>query len=331
MDFNTLFSQLQKRQFAQSYLLDGEESYYIDKLIHFFEEQILLPEERDFNLIVLYGKENTWQDVVNAARRFPMFAERLVVILKEASQMKDLGALEAYVKNPSPTTLLVIEHRFKKADARSKLLKTIQNNGVHYTSDKLKDDAVPQWVNQYGQSVGLQIGQTEAEMLSVFLGNDLQKIANELEKIRINEPALAQLTTAHIEQYIGISREYNAFELPDVLFAGDRNKLARMMQYFVANPKAAPLQMIIGTLYSLLSKVYLCYYTKADFAADKKLGIWSKHRNVAKQYHIEQIKQSIALLEVYSHKAVGVNSSGTDVTLLKEMIGRYMQLLYRAA
>lgn len=328
MDFKSVYHQLQNGQFAGSYLLDGEEPYYIDQLLHFFEEKVLQPEEKDFNLITLYGKENTWQEVVNAARRFPMFAERMVVILKDASQMKDLSALESYVKNPSPSTIFVIEHRFKKADARGKLVKAINSHGVYFSSDKLKEDAVPKWVIQYGQSMKLTIGSMEAEMLSVYLGNDLQKIANEIEKIRINESELSVLTVAHIEKYVGISREYNPFDLPDVLFNSDKNKLARMMQYFTANPKSAAMALIIATFYSFLSKLYLCYFCKEDFMADKKLGIWTKHRTIAQRYNLVQIQKCIRLLEEYSHKLVGINNSSSDSMLLKEMIAKFMQLLY---
>src|ERR1700748_2293400 len=203
-EFNQIFQDLKKGNFSSVYLLDGEEPYYIDKLLHHFEENILAPEERDFNLITLYGKESEWKDVVNAARRFPMFSERMVVILKEAWQMKDLGELAGYIENPSPTTILVIEHRFKKLDGRNKLAKLIPKKGIYFTSEKLKDDEVPQWVMGFGKQQGFEIGAQEAEMLAVYLGNDLQKISNELEKIIINETGLKQLTVQHIEKYIGI-------------------------------------------------------------------------------------------------------------------------------
>lgn len=320
--------QLQQGQYAQVYLLDGEEPYYIDRLLHHFEENVLLPEERDFNLITLYGKESEWKDVVNAARRFPMFAERMVVILKEAAQMKDLGELEGYIANPSPSTILVIEHRFKKLDGRSKLAKVVPKKGVYFTSDKLKEDEVPAWVAGFGQSQGLEIGPQEAEMLAVYLGNDLQKIANELEKIRINEQDLRQLSVSHIEKYVGVSREYNVFDLPDVLFRGDKNRLARMISYFSANPKSAPMALVIGTFYGYLSKVYQCYYAKADFQADRKLGIWSHHRKASQRFSLQHIHRGIGLLEEFSHKMVGIGNNSNDSALLREMTARFNALLY---
>lgn len=327
-DFNQILQAVKKGQYASVYMLDGEEPFYIDRLLHHFEENVLLPEERDFNLITLYGKEASWQDVVNAARRFPMFAERMVVILKEASQMKDLNELEGYINNPSPTTILVIEHRFKKLDGRSKLAKVVPKKGVYFTSDKLKEDEVPNWVAVYGKNHGMEIGPQEAEMLAVYLGNDLQKIANELEKISINETGLKQLAVHHIEKYIGVSREYNVFDLPDVIFRGDKNKLARMVSYFSSNPKSAPMALVIGTFYGYLSKLYLCYYAKGDFQADRKLGIWAHHRKAAQRFNIGHIHRSIGLLEEFSHKMVGINNAHNDTALLKEMTGKFNGILY---
>jgi DNA polymerase-3 subunit delta len=327
-EYTQIFQNLQKGNYASVYLLDGEEPYYVDKLLHHFEEKILSPEERDFNLITLYGKESEWKDVINAARRFPMFAERMVVILKEAWQMKDLGELSGYIENPSPTTILVIEHRFKKLDGRNKLAKLIPKKGIYFTSEKLKDDEVPQWVMAFGKQQGFEIGPQEAEMLAVYLGNDLQKISNELEKIVINETGLKKLTVQHIEKYVGISREYNVFDLPDVIFRGDNSKLARMVSYFSANPKSAPMALVIGTFYGYLNKLYLCHYSPADFQSDRKLGIWSHHRKASQRFSLTHIHRSIALLEEYSRKMVGIGNSSGDGSLLREMTAKLNAVLY---
>lgn len=329
-EFNQILQNLQKGQFAPVYMLDGEEPYYIDQLLHYFEEKILQPEERDFNLITLYGKESEWKDVVNAARRFPMFSERMVVILKEAGQMKDLGELAGYIENPSPTTILVIEHRFKKLDGRNKLAKLIPKKGVYFTSEKLKEDEVPQWVMGFGRGQGMEIGPLEAEMLAVYLGNDLQKIANELEKIVINEVGLKTLTVQHIEKYVGISREYNVFDLPDVIFRGDSSKLARMISYFSANPKSAPMALVIGTFYGYVNKLYLCHYAKQDFQNDRKMGIWSHHRKAAQRFSLTQVHKSIGLLEEFSRKMVGIGHNGGDGPLLREMTAKFNAVLYQS-
>lgn len=326
--FHELLRQLKNKTFAPVYLLDGEEPYYIDHLIHAFENEILTPEERDFNLITLYGKETSWKDVINSARRFPMFAERMVVLLKDAGQMKDLNELVPYIEQPSPTTILVIEHRFKKIDKRGKLAKVLSQKALHFTSEKIRESDLPEWIRDFGLTMSLQIGVKDAEMLSVFLGNDLQKIANELQKIKINEPELQQLTDLHIEKYIGISREYNTFEFPDAVFSGDRAKLARMVRYFAQNPKAAPMPAVIGALYSYIDKVFLCYYAAEHFQNDRKLGVWAKHRKTARQYQLTQIHRCLALLSLYSCRAVGINNSQNDSALLQEMTARMEHILY---
>jgi DNA polymerase-3 subunit delta len=327
-DYFNIKQNLEKGKYAPVYVLDGEEPYYIDNLLHVFEEKILGPDEKDFNLITLYGKETTWADVVNAARRFPMFAERMVVILKEAAQLKDIGELANYIENPSPTTILVVDHRLKEIDKRTRFAKVIKDKAVYFTSKKLKEDETPSWISSFAQSQGYEIPAREAEMLSVYLGNDLQKIANELEKIRINEPELKQLTTQHIEKYIGISKEYNVFDLPDVIFRNDNNKLARMMAYFTANPKSAPMVLVIGTLYGYLNKVFLCFYSQPNFANDRKSGIWSHHRQAAQRFNLSTVHRCIALLEEFSHKAVGIGNNNGDTAMLRELTGKLNKILY---
>jgi len=327
-DYFSIKKELEKGKYAPVYVLDGDEPYYIDNLLHVFEEKILGPEERDFNLITLYGKETTWAEVVNAARRFPMFSERMVVILKEAAQIKDIGELAGYLESPSPTTVLVIDHRLKEIDKRTRFAKVAKDKAVYFTSKKLKEEETSRWISDFAQSQGYEIPPREAEMLSVYLGNDLQKIANELEKIRINEPGLKQLTTGHIEKYIGISKEYNVFDLPDVIFRNDNNRLARMLAYFTANPKSAPMVLVIGTLYSYLNKVFLCYYSQANFQNDRKSGIWSHHRQAAQRFNLSQVHRCIALLEEFSHKAVGIENNKGDTAMLREMTGKLNKVLF---
>src|ERR1700761_7192640 len=200
-----LFQSLQLRQFAPVYLIDGEEPYYIDLITSYFENNILQPAERDFNLMVLYGKDSDWADVVNACRRFPMFAEKQVVILKDAAQLKGFNDLAGYLEKPSPTTIFLIENRFKKADGRSKVIKFAKEKGFYFTSDKIRDEHMPNWIQNYGTEIGFEIGEREAQILATYLGNDLQKVVNEIAKVRINVPDERTLTAAMIQKYIGIS------------------------------------------------------------------------------------------------------------------------------
>lgn len=327
-DFKKVLQSLEAKDYAPVYLIDGEEPFYIDMLTEYFEDKILRPEERDFNLIVLYGKEAEWSDVVNACRRFPMFAERQVVILKDAGQMKSLGELAGYLENPAPTTVFLIEHRFKKADGRSKLLKLAKEKGFYFTSDKVKDEQMPYWIQSYGKEIGFTIGERESQILATFLGSDLQKVVNEIAKIRINVPDEPALTAEMIQKYIGVSREYNVFEFPEALTGQDRDKLYRMLSYFIANPKSSPMPLLIGTFYNHFSKLYQAYFVmgRPEKEASAALGTYpNRFRQImatANRYSLSKIEYCLLLLGEYSKKSVGIDSSADDRELLKEMIGK---------
>jgi DNA polymerase-3 subunit delta len=323
-EYQQILQQIRAKQFSPVYLLDGEEPYYIDLLLHTFANDILTEDEKSFNLEEVYAKDIEGADVViSHARRYPMFSDYIIVIVKDASQLKQIDLLEAYLANPSPQTILVIDYRYKTLDKRGKLYKALQKSKATYaTFNKIKEHEMPTWIANYGLSLGIQIAPTECEMLSVYLGNDLQKLTNEISKIRINEPDMKQLTAQHIEQYIGISKEYNIIDLPQVLFSGDKNRLARMVAYFSAQPKNAPLVMVIGLMYSFINKLYLCFYSPGGFENDKKLGIWAHHRQIAQRFHMHQVQTFFSILQEYNCKSRGIESAANETALLKEMIGR---------
>jgi len=327
-EFNKIIHSLQQKKFAPFYLIDGEEPYYLDLLAKKFEEEILQPAEKDFNLIVLYGKDVEWADVVNACRRFPMFAERQVVILKDAAQMKSLNELAGYLENPAPTTVFLMEHRFKKTDGRNRIVKLAKDKGVYFTSEKIKDELVPQWIQKYGIDADFHVGEREAQILATYLGSDLQKIVNEIEKIRINVPEEKVLTADLIQKYIGISREYNIFELPSVLTSGNKEKLYRMLSYFLANPKSAPMPLVIGSFYSHFNVIYQinALRGKPEKEISNTLKLYGNRlhetMNGARNFPMQKIEHSLMLLGKYSAMAVGVDSNADDRALLKEMIGK---------
>jgi len=329
-DFNKIKQSLLSKQYAPVYLIDGEEPYYLDMLTEIIEEKILSPAERDFNLIVLYGKDSTWADVVNACRRFPMFAEKQVVILKDAALLKDINELANYVVHPSPSTVFLIEHRFKKADGRGKLVKLAKEKGYYFTSEKLKDERVPEWIHAYGKEIGFAVGEKEAETLASYLGNDLQRIANEIEKVRINLPGETTLTEAHIKKYIGISRDYNIFEFPEALTKGDTERFYRMFNYFITSAKAAPMPLVIGSFYSHFNRLYVAHFMrgKSDKDAAAAMGTFpTRVRDIMAQaqlWPLEKVEYCLLLLGVYSTMSVGIKSSADGSELLKEMIGKMM-------
>ncbi len=327
-EFKKIIQSLKLRQFAPVYLLDGEEPYYLDKLTSYFETEILPPAERDFNLIIIYGKDADWKDVLSSCRRFPMFAEKQVVILKDAAQLKDLNELAAYINKPSPTTIFVIEHRFKKADGKTKLVKSAKEKGVHFTSDKIKDDAVPAWIQEYGREIEFKIAESEAQLLATFLGNDLQKIVNEITKVRINVPNEKELTSPMIHKYIGISKEYNVFEFPETLVNGNLEKLYKMLAYFVASPKAAPMPLLVGLFYNQFNRLYVANFMKGKQDKDIAAAIGVSPffvKNImttAQKWPLPRVERALMILAKYSAMAVGINNyESDDKELLKEMIG----------
>ena len=281
--------------------------------------------------MVLYGKDTTWTDVVSTCRRFPMFAEKQVVILKDAAQLREFNELAGYLEKPSPTTIFLIEHRFKKADGRSKVVKWAKEKGFCFTSDKIKDDNLPGWIEEYGREIGFTIGRQEAQILASYLGSDLQKIANEIEKVRINIPGEHALTTTLIQKYIGISKEYNIFDFPVALTGNDMNKFYKMLAYFLANSKAAPMPLIIGAFYSHFNKLYNANFVrgKSDKDAAAAMGMspyFIKDIIAAtQQWPLHRVERCLLLLGKYSTMAVGINNTAGDRELLKEMIAQMME------
>lgn len=333
-ELKKLMQSLKAKKFAPFYVVDGEEPFYIDLIGNYFEEHILTPAEKDFNLITLYGKDVEWADVVNACRRFPMFAERQVVILKDAAQMRTLNELAGYLDNPAPTTVFLIEHRFKKVDGRGKIAKLAKDKGYYFTSEKLKDEQIPKWIENYGVEIGFHINERESQILATYLGNDLQKIVNEIEKVRINVPDEKLLTAELIQKYIGISREYNVFEMPEALSTGDKEKLYRMLAYFSANPKSAAMPLVIGVFYNYFSKLYMAYGLrgKSDKEMMTALNTWGERYQTLKKtlavWPLPKVEYTLLLLGKYSAMSVGIDANIDDKELLKEMIGRLELMMH---
>lgn len=326
--YKKIIKSIEEKQYAPVYLIDGDEPFYLDMLTEYFEDKILRPEERDFNLIVLYGKDAEWSDVVNSCRRFPMFAEKQVVVLKDAAQLKGFNELIGYLEQPAPTTIFLIEHRSKKADGRSKVVKYAKDKGMYFTSEKIRDEHVPGWVQKYGKEIGFEVGVRESQILATYLGSDLQKIANEIAKIRINVPEEKALTAEMIQKYIGISREYNVFEFPETITNGDKDKMYRMLSYFIANPKSSPMPLIIGSFYNHFSKLYQAYFVmgRPEKEGASALGTYpNRYRQImstAQRYSLQKMEHCMLLLGEYSKKTVGIDSNVNDRELLKEMIGK---------
>lgn len=319
-----------KKQFKPVYWLEGEEDYYIDRLIHYAEHHLLTPEEAGFNLTVFYGKDAHWADVINACKRYPMFAERQVVILKEAQHMKDIDKLEPYIVHPLASTILVVAYKEKKLDGRTSLAKQLKKHAEVFQSVRLHDHKIPAWIEEYATEKGYQIAQKAVQLLADHIGNDLSRIANELEKLVVNLGTRKAITEDDIETYVGISKEYNVFELQAAIARKDLAKAIQIVQYFESNPKAAPIQLVLPSLYSFFAKTYMLFGLQGD---DKtvaaQMGVHpfflKDYRQAAQLYGYSGVEAALLLLQTYNLRAIGINDANTgDTSLLKELLYKMM-------
>ncbi|MEY4286205.1 MAG: polymerase subunit delta [Bacteroidota bacterium] len=332
MDASLIIKELQAKKFAPLYFLHGDETYYIDLITDALVSNCLEEHERDFNQTILYGKDADLLALQSELKAYPMMAERRLVILKEAQDFKHLEALEAYSEAPSPTTVFVVCYKHKTFDARKKLLKNFAKNGQIFKSEKVRDYQLPDWIAKYVRTQGMQINGKATMLLAEFLGADLGRIANEIEKLRIVLGTNASITEQHIEQHIGISKDYNVFELVNAVAQKQTDKAFKIVQYFEYNPKAGELLAIIPAFFKLFSQLMRVHFTpnKTREGIASSLGV---HPFVAgelianrQHYDPKKIATIIALLHEYDLKAKGVgNSQQTDGELLKEMV---FQILY---
>jgi DNA polymerase III subunit delta len=331
MSAEKIIAEWKKKKFKPVYWLEGEEDYYIDQVMNYAEHEILSEQEAGFNLTVFYGKDAEWPAVLNACRRYPMFAEKQVVLLKEAQQMKEIEKLESYIENPLTSTIFVVSHKEKKVDGRSKLAKLLKQKGEMLTTKKMYDSQLPEWTNELVQSRGYTISQKALMLLVDHIGNDLNRLANETDKVLLNLADRKNITEDDIERYVGVSKEYNVFELQDAIAKKNLAKAIRIIQYFEANPKAAPIQLILPSLYNFFSKTYMLFGIKEgdekNIAATLSVNPYfiKDYTAAAKNYTYNGVEQALILLHEYNLKSVGVNDAGTeDASLLKEMVVKMM-------
>lgn len=327
MSAEQIISDWKNKQFKPVYWLEGEEPYFIDQVVNYAEHSILNESEAGFNLTVFYGRDADWATVTNACRRYPMFAERQVVLLKEAQQMRDLEKLEGYIENPLGSTIFVVSLKDKKADARTKFGKLVQKKCVVLSTRKLYENQLPEWSLNMIQKHGLSINQKALAILVDHIGNDLSRLQNEIEKLAVNLGSRKNITEDDIEEYVGVSKEFNVFELQDALAKKDMMKAIRIVQYFKANPKAAPLQLLFPTIYSFFSKVYSIFgmenkseqalmplFNRNPFAARTAL-------QAMQSYGYSGVEKALLLLHHYNLRSIGINDAGTeDADLMKELV-----------
>lgn len=326
MSAEKIIADWKKGNFKPIYWLEGDEPFFIDQVVYYAEHKILPEAEASFNLSIFYGKDADWSSVVNACMRYPMFAEKQVVILKEAQQMRDIEKLESYIDNPLSSTIFVVSFKEKKVDGRSKLAKTLKSKGEMLSTKKMYDSQLPEWVNQMVASHKLTITPKALHLLVDHIGNDLSRLQNEVEKLAVNLAGRKNITEDDIEKYIGVSKDFNVFELQDALGKRDLAKTIRIIHYFEANPKAAPIQMILPALYNYFSKVFMLYSLPniTEQSAAAALGVnpffVKEYIATARRYDYEGIEKVLLLLHQYNLRSIGVHDAGTsDAGLLKEL------------
>lgn len=313
------------------YFLTGEEPYYIDKLSEYIEKTVLSEEEKGFNQMVLYGKDTTVEDIVSNAKRYPMMAEYQVIIVKEAQHLsKTIENLSSYIEHPQSTTILVICYKYVKLDKRKKIFKTIDKKGVLFESKKLYEDKVPEWIRKVLSASGYAITPKAAILLVEFLGNDLSKINNELEKLKLVIPKTQEITPEAIEQNIGISKDYNNFELKKAL--GERNvmKATRILNYFAQNPKDNPFVLTVTLLHSFFTQL-LQYHGMKDHNPKNVASVLginpyfvNEYQIAAKNYPMKKVSAIISHLRELDIKGKGVGANLSESDLLKELLVKIM-------
>jgi DNA polymerase-3 subunit delta len=327
MDHKLLLKEIKNKKFEKIYFLHGEEPYFIDVLTKAIQDNALEESERDFNQSILYGKDAEVLSLISELKSYPMMAERRLVILKEAQYFKAIEQLESYLENPANSTIFVICYKYKTFDARKKTLKNALKNGVVFKSEKVKEYQLAEWIQQYIKTTGYELTSKACMLLIESLGNDLGRIVKELEKLAVLIEKGTIINENHIEENIGISKDYNVFELTNAVANKDNFKALKIVDYFDHNPKAADLVFVISNLFKFFSQIMRIHFlpNKSREAVAKALGVHpfvaGELTNAKNKYDPRKIAANIALIHEYDLKSKGVgNTSATQGELMREMV-----------
>jgi len=329
---NKIIASIKSGDYAPLYLLHGEEPYFIDEVSDFIEHNILDEGAKAFNQMVMYGKETKAQQVIDACSQYPMMASHRVIILKEAQEMRDIKNLEKYIKSPSSTTILCICHKHKKLDTRSNFGKALKANAVVFESSKIYDNKVPAYVSNLVKNKKRNITGQASSLIAEYIGADLSTLHNEMDKLFLSVGENETITDEIVQKQIGISKEYNVFELQSALSSKDVLKAFRIAKYFQENPKKNPMIMVVATLYRFYSKVWVVSQNSGqnDQTLGKMIGVYNSffmrdYRTAARNYHASKIEQIFGILSEYDLKSKGVeNRSYPENTLIVELIGKIL-------
>ncbi len=327
MNYKEIISSISNKDFHPIYFLMGEEPFYIDKISDYIAENVLESQEKEFNQSVLYGKEVDIAQIIAEAKQFPFGSTHRVVIVKEAQNIKNIEDLESYLNNPQPSTLLVICYKYKKLDKRKKFTKTLVKKALLFESKRLYDNQVPDWIAKYLTKKGHKIEEKASFMLAEFLGTELVNISNELDKLTLIVKKEEKITASIVEKNIGISKDYNIFEFQQALGSKNILKSNQIVNHFSANPKAHPLVVTLGMLFSFFQKIMTFHSlkdkSKNSVATELKVNPYfvNQYSLASQNYSQSKLFDIFTHLKQYDLKSKGVNNASTkDGELLKELV-----------
>jgi DNA polymerase III subunit delta len=326
--YESIIADLKKRIYKPVYFLAGEEPYYIDIISRYIEDNVLDASEKDFNQTIVYGDDTTVAGIIELSRRFPMMSNHQVIIVREAQSVRKIEELVIYTENPLNSTILVINYKYKTLDKRTKLYKSLETKGIYFESSRLRDYQMPGWINQYLMSKGVKIEPDAGSLLTEYLGTDLGKVVNELDKLIISLPAgKPVISISLIEKNIGISKDFNNFELQKAIGEKNIEKANRIIRYFADNPKDNPITLTITSLFSYFSKILMYHSlkdkTKNTVAAALKINPYfvREYETAARNFDLSKTAGVISLLRAFDMKSKGVGDAGTPQgDLLKELV-----------
>lgn len=332
--FDSLKQDICNRRFAPVYLLMGEETYFIDQLVELLSEQVLTETEKDFNMLTFYGVDSDVNNIVAAARRFPMMSEHQLIVIKEAQELNKFELLDSYIKNPMKSTVLVIAYKHKTVDKRKALVKNIEKNGgVLFESKKWYENQIPSFIKRYFSEKNIRIDEKSAQMLTDFVGNDIGKLIQQLQKLEISFPKDSHsITSELIERNVGISKDYNNFELLKAVIEKNVLSANRIVDYFDKNPKDNPAPVTLSVLFNYFSNLLECFWLplKNEQNVMSALNLKSSflvrdYMTGLRNYNAAKVMEIISSLRVFDAKTKGLdNVSASSGELLKELIYKIM-------
>lgn len=331
MDHHLIIKEIEKGSLEKVYFLHGEEPYFIDAICDAIVLHGLDDSERDFNQTILYGKDATTESIIAYCREFPMMARRKLVIIKEAQYYRKLEELLPYMEHPTESTVLVICYKHDSYDSRKKIMKEAAKQGIVFKSEKVADYKLTDWIEKYVRQCGYGITPKASIMLGEFLGNDLGRIVNELDKLQLLVEKGTTINDIHIEENIGISKDYNIYELVNAISIRDSVRSNTIVDYFVHNPKAGEMIPVISSIFNQFEKFMWIHFSenksKENVAAHLKVHpfVAGKLIEFAKYYTPKKIAANVAILHEYDLKSKGINNATSDHgQLMKEMIFRLL-------